>query len=352
MSVKELQTRIEDVSADIDRQKQVLTKLERSRSALQWQLNAIRDPVSRLPLEISSEIFIRCLSSPDAHPSALDIILFLNICNAWTDIALSTAALWAAIHIDFPRAEGFSQLLSTWLSRARNHPLSLSLRGAPDDDVGCIVRQHTGRLRSLEIHSDDEDGLLSLHQSIGLCPSLETLTICFLPDEEGEFPTLTTRQTLDILRLAPNIVECNFGNLATFSSFDDTETLGLASLRHLAFQCLHEDHHHCESHDTILRRLSLPGLETLSLPMSQISSQDLVLFLKRSSPPLKALVVDGWDRDLDPELAECLRLVPTLTHLEFCWPSEYTTQQMLTSLAESPPLAPNLLSIKIGLTNL
>ncbi|KAJ7678814.1 hypothetical protein B0H17DRAFT_1077956 [Mycena rosella] len=41
----------------------------------------------------------------------------------------STAALWAAIHIDFPRAEGFSQLLSTWLSRARNHPLSLSLRG-------------------------------------------------------------------------------------------------------------------------------------------------------------------------------------------------------------------------------
>ncbi|KAJ7657481.1 hypothetical protein B0H17DRAFT_870855, partial [Mycena rosella] len=65
---------------------------------------AVRDPVSRLPLEISSEIFIQCLpSTSNPQPGARDIpMLLLNICNAWTDIALSTPALWEAIHIQFP----------------------------------------------------------------------------------------------------------------------------------------------------------------------------------------------------------------------------------------------------------
>ncbi|KAJ7657497.1 hypothetical protein B0H17DRAFT_1337866 [Mycena rosella] len=352
MSVKELQTRIEDVSADIDRQKQVLTKLERSRSALQRQLNAIRDPVSRLPLEISSEIFMRCLSSSNAQLGALVIpILFLNICNAWTDIALSTPALWATIHINFPCAESFSfsLLLTTWLSRARNCPLSLTLRGVPDNDVGCIVRQHTGRLRSLEIYSDDNVGLVALPQSIGPCPSLGTLTICFLPNEEGESLIPTTRQTLDILRLAPNLVECTLSNLCTWDD-DYTGTLFLPSLRYLEFRYLSLEGNDYENDDELLKQLSLPALETLSLPMSDISFDDLVRFLKRSSSPLKTLVLGEryQYRELDSELAECLRLVPTITHLELCWPCEYATQ-MLTSLAQSPPLAPNLLSVKIRL---
>ncbi|KAJ7453624.1 hypothetical protein B0H11DRAFT_1665734, partial [Mycena galericulata] len=98
MSVEELQARIAKISADIELQKAVLKNLERSKILFQRQLNSVRDPVARLPLEISSEIFIQCLPPlpvPGAHRAPM---LLLNVCNAWTGIALSTPALWASIH--------------------------------------------------------------------------------------------------------------------------------------------------------------------------------------------------------------------------------------------------------------
>ncbi|KAJ7657470.1 hypothetical protein B0H17DRAFT_356713 [Mycena rosella] len=172
MSVADLQARIETVSGEIDRQKEVLKKLERSKSALQRQLNAVRDPVSRLPLEISSQSSSNAFPISNPQPGARDIpMLFLNICNAWTDITLSNPALWEASHIKFPRAKGFDQLLTTWLSRARNRFLSLSLHRTVGEGAATIVRGYTEKLRSLEIHSDDAD-CLELLDGMS-CPSLE-----------------------------------------------------------------------------------------------------------------------------------------------------------------------------------
>ncbi|KAJ7472189.1 hypothetical protein FB451DRAFT_1036791, partial [Mycena latifolia] len=94
MSVPELQARLDEVSADIDRQKEVLRKLECSKSGLQSQINAVHDPVAKLPLEISSEIFILCLPFPPKPGGRHPPMLFLSICHAWKDIALSTPALW------------------------------------------------------------------------------------------------------------------------------------------------------------------------------------------------------------------------------------------------------------------
>ncbi|KAJ6482996.1 hypothetical protein DFH09DRAFT_990945, partial [Mycena vulgaris] len=102
MSVKELELRIDNLSTEIDRQKEVLKHLESSRSATQRQLNTIRDPMARLPLEVSSEIFMQSLPARPGPQASDAPLLFLNICNAWVDIALSTPALWAAIHVDKP----------------------------------------------------------------------------------------------------------------------------------------------------------------------------------------------------------------------------------------------------------
>ncbi|KAJ7757815.1 hypothetical protein DFH07DRAFT_742044, partial [Mycena maculata] len=102
-SVKELQTRIKNISIDIKRQKEVLKQLVADKSLAQCQLNAILDPVARLPLDISSGIFLQCLP-PLSQPRSTNIpLLLLNICHSWSQIALSTPALWAAIRIDFPR---------------------------------------------------------------------------------------------------------------------------------------------------------------------------------------------------------------------------------------------------------
>ncbi|KAJ7678784.1 hypothetical protein B0H17DRAFT_1182298 [Mycena rosella] len=344
MSVADLQARIETVSGEIDRQKEVLKKLERSKSALQRQLNAVRDPVTRLPLEISSEIFIQCLpSSSNPQPGARDIpMLFLNICNAWTDIALSNLALWEAIHIKYPRAKGFGQLLAIWLSRARNHSLSLSIHGTLGEGDATIVREYAEKLRSLKIHSHDDD-YLDLLERMSF-PSLKTLEIGILRDAYGEAPCYSLYQTLDILRVAPNLVECTFYNLSTCND-SRTGNLLLPSLRFLAFRGEFQF-----SDDEILKLLTLPALETLALTMVTVSLNDLASFLKRSSPLLQNLIMIRryTYQELDfTQLDECLRLVPTLTHLELSGRGEYPAP-MFTSLADSPSLLPNLLSIQIN----
>ncbi|KAJ7727231.1 hypothetical protein B0H16DRAFT_1331657, partial [Mycena metata] len=94
ISVTQLEARIAQISSDIALQQEVLKSLERKKSAAQRQLNAIRDPIAQLPLEISSEIFLGCLTSQRKPGSHIAPLLLLNICNTWTDIALSTPAMW------------------------------------------------------------------------------------------------------------------------------------------------------------------------------------------------------------------------------------------------------------------
>ncbi|KAJ7896395.1 hypothetical protein B0H14DRAFT_2430988, partial [Mycena olivaceomarginata] len=97
----ELRARIVKLRTDTEQQKKLLRKLEHNTSLAQRQLNAVFDPMARLPLEISSEIFLECLASsgcgtgsrPELGALRLPMLL-LNICHAWTDIALATPSLW------------------------------------------------------------------------------------------------------------------------------------------------------------------------------------------------------------------------------------------------------------------
>ncbi|KAJ7860505.1 hypothetical protein B0H13DRAFT_1550229, partial [Mycena leptocephala] len=74
-----------------------LTDLKKKQKDIRNQLNGILDPMTRLPLEISSNIFVRCLpdrldrcvASPDVAP-----MLLLDVCRSWRKIALSTPSLW------------------------------------------------------------------------------------------------------------------------------------------------------------------------------------------------------------------------------------------------------------------
>ncbi|KAJ7439112.1 hypothetical protein FB451DRAFT_979873, partial [Mycena latifolia] len=87
--------RLEELDSAIEAQKQVLATLEHTRTAVRRQLNGLCDPMTRLPIELSSEIFMRCLSTPIHNPRQSSApLLLLNICNSWTNIAVSTAALW------------------------------------------------------------------------------------------------------------------------------------------------------------------------------------------------------------------------------------------------------------------
>ncbi|KAJ6558206.1 hypothetical protein B0H19DRAFT_1150372 [Mycena capillaripes] len=294
---QELRARIEKLSFEIDLQKEVLTKLEREKSLAQRQLNTVLDPMARLPLEISSEIFLQSLPAFPEHGIVQLPMLFLKVCNFWTDIALSTPALWANIYIVFPPAKDFKKVLSIWFQRAGNRPLSISLRGPGtfDQSLMRIIWQQGPQLKHLEIcYDNDGEGsngeddeyerriMFFKGSSPVPLPLLETLTIRGLDDGNG----YSGPEWLELLRLAPNLVQCSF--FRVFPMYDiesePDEILVLPALRRLAFG---EYEMYSDSDDDILNHLSLPGLETLSVSLWDISGDELFSFLKRSLPPLR-----------------------------------------------------------------
>ncbi|KAJ7738321.1 hypothetical protein B0H16DRAFT_95808, partial [Mycena metata] len=158
-AIDALNARIEEPSFAIEAQKQVLRDLETSRNDARRDLNAICDPIARLPVEISSEIFTQCLASPPFPNVGIAPLLFLGICRLWKDIALSTPTLWTALHSTTPAASGFPALFETWLSRARSLPLSVSLYGHITAEVSAVFKKHAPRLRILELSLDSSEQL-------------------------------------------------------------------------------------------------------------------------------------------------------------------------------------------------
>ncbi|KAJ6530324.1 hypothetical protein B0H19DRAFT_482753 [Mycena capillaripes] len=342
VNVEALQAHIAKLSADIDLQRQVLKQLERSKSDAQRELNAIRDPMARLPLEISSEIFIRCLPRQMRPCASSAPMLLLNVCNAWTDIALSTPALWASIYLKHSCAD----IIQVWLQRAGDYPLSISLRKSLDYSTGFILFQHATQLKNLEIDEEELDvGPLTGVRSF---PCLETLTIGAVMDETDVPNSFSLAQIIRLLRLAPNLVQFTFHHVSTIADYRG-EDLVLPSLLCLKLGDT-TDLIELSSFagDDILRNLSLPALQTLFLPFTYITASDFSLFLKRSSPPLQKLVLGaGCEQFGFSELDEWFRLTPSLTDLEL-FVDEDTSDDFLSALGNSPShLLPNLRTLRI-----
>ncbi|KAJ7472192.1 hypothetical protein FB451DRAFT_315483 [Mycena latifolia] len=189
MSVAELQEHIAQLSADIVRHKEVLKSLERSKSAAQHQLNALRDPVAQLPFEISSEIFVQCLPSRPAPDARHAPLLLMNICKAWTDIALSTPALWATIYADAPIFD-LESILDAWLERAGSRALSISLPLLVTRNIAEVVGSCAHRLQDLTLYHEHQ--LIALIAGEGPFPFLTTLTMVGLDEDEVSHSSITT----------------------------------------------------------------------------------------------------------------------------------------------------------------
>ncbi|KAJ7625877.1 hypothetical protein FB45DRAFT_1084557 [Roridomyces roridus] len=91
-------------------------------------------PVRRLPPELFQEIFLACL--PTEHNAIMSVtqppLIFGRICSGWRALALSTAALWASLHLplDYIFDKEIPDAPMTWLERSRGAPISLSIVGA------------------------------------------------------------------------------------------------------------------------------------------------------------------------------------------------------------------------------
>ncbi|KAJ6530329.1 hypothetical protein B0H19DRAFT_1273980 [Mycena capillaripes] len=168
-------------------------------------------------------------------------------------------------------------------------------------------------------------------------------------DDDERLNAFSLTQTIGILRLAPNLVQCTFHQVSTIADYGGKE-LVLPSLLCLKLRDTTDlvDLNVFECDDDILRHLSLPALPSLFLPLIYINASDFSLFLKRSLPPLQNLVLGtGCVLFGFSELDECLRLVPSLTDLEL-FVNEATSNDFLSALGNSPShLLPNLRTLRM-----
>ncbi|KAJ7784495.1 hypothetical protein B0H16DRAFT_1492711 [Mycena metata] len=336
--IDELQARIDAISADIDNQEH--------RSAL---LNSMRDPMERLPLELSSEIFLQCRPPPPhrsppplAHTAPM---VFMAVCNAWSLIALSTPALWGAVPADCLSSE----LLKLWLERAGKHPLSVYFHRPPDDAVFGAFEGYAGQLKHLQICGDPVTRRKSLGSLPPCFPSLETLTLRDFADRGHGDVSGWLSKIVELLSRTPNLIECTFDSVNPYDWVAAGTNVVLPNLTCLkigTMTALHEG----SGSDRILRYLTLPALQTLSCTFDGISTADFLLFWRRSAPPLRKLVF-GRSRAAQlftfRELSECLHAMPSLVHLEVS-AGPTVLNDLFAALAETPSaLLPHLQNLQI-----
>ncbi|KAF7361443.1 hypothetical protein MSAN_01177400 [Mycena sanguinolenta] len=340
--IAKLDTELKEKKAELNEihrpPKELLNELERDKILAQRQLNNVLnlDPIAHLPLEISSEIFLLCLDPfpmPGALPHCVPRLL-LSICRAWTDIALSTPALWAAIHIRFPCTRGLKNILPVWLERVRNQFLSISLeveRGQVDEDVVGIIWRHGQQLKHLELFEHWGIDILQC-ASPGPLPSLETLTM----RGDGCF----RRYSLELLRLAPNLVEYLVDDI--FFEVNPPKMV-LPKLRRLTFG---EPGIRPRCSLNVLKHLSLPQLDALKIDTSM---GILLAFLEKSSPPLLELSLAL--RYGDADFVALAEYVPRLMWLEVWYPEYEEVENLFTVLTkpQSPFPLPNLRTLIVHL---
>ena len=146
-------SKLADLQGEMNRAKAHYDELVERHAELVNEISrhqALMAPIRRLPVDVIREIFINCL--PTTHNAVISPeecpILLTRICSGWRNIALSTAVLWASIHVPIPidgyapspdklepaiaTARRRAEAIKEWLSRSGECVLSISLHNQPE----------------------------------------------------------------------------------------------------------------------------------------------------------------------------------------------------------------------------
>ncbi|KAJ6466463.1 hypothetical protein C8R45DRAFT_489554 [Mycena sanguinolenta] len=145
--------------------------------------HAVQDPISpalRLPVEITSEVFIHCLPTSytiyrqwnTASPREAPMLL-LHVCRIWREIAIGTPALWAKMDLPMDNAHS-DEMARVWLKRGKACPLSVRLHRWPPWDED---EEETSDETSSD-EGGDEDGSSDEEHDQNTCSIFQTLLEC------------------------------------------------------------------------------------------------------------------------------------------------------------------------------
>jgi hypothetical protein len=242
-------------------------------------------------------------------------MVLLRVCATWAEIALSTPALWATIHVDYPRAKGFERLFDSYLTRTRGRELCLSFRGRVDPAISPLLIQQAHRVKKLELRQIRSNPDLLVAASFS---NLATLTLSAVGEPNPVM--IDVNALLGMLGAAPGLVECTFDNVECTDEDVSTADNQPAALTLPSLQSLYlgGDPRAQFSSSRILRHVTLPALRILAIYNLDIDVDDMTSFLTRSAAPLKSLTLcDPLDPDVweIPSIARIFGLMPALTNL-------------------------------------
>ncbi|KAJ7636556.1 hypothetical protein FB45DRAFT_906818 [Roridomyces roridus] len=279
--------------------------------------NTTSDIITRLPLEISSDIFVQCLPHPVLLRASQPPTLFLSLCRGWRAVAVATPTLWTVISDGDTSPHVLPDILDRWLPRSGNLPLSLSIhRGAAEEKISShagrvqtLINAHAHRVRSLDLVLGSTPSGWSVP---GFC-ALTQLTV------RGRLDSgCNVFEGLALMSAAPNLEQCTLTRLFQYNihpPVQDIHVTTLSSLRHLNLGRPPAGTQGASfTTARVLSYFTLPALQTLAISFFDITIADLRAFLLRSTPPLRSLHMEVLSDG--QELAECLRLLtPALEEL-------------------------------------
>ncbi|KAJ7466916.1 hypothetical protein FB451DRAFT_1259514 [Mycena latifolia] len=407
---------IERIRADLISHVEQLKQIENAIRDLSAQRNEIEAYIEshralisyprRLPRDIIQEIFLACLPTDrNAVMSPKDApMLLCRICSTWRDIALTTPALWASLHVAVQFIVGNEQRMlavAEWLQRSAACPLSLSMVGdiwdikwkSHPNDVTAVIELlagHAKRWRNVELNRFSTEALMQL--AAVNAPMLEAVDMSgtFIPGQKVELNLLKGKNlhsitvrahmldklvselflasdqlthlalpsgniSLDnahlLLKRCPRLisVQLNLDNLnsqaQTAVESELSESISLPCIR--TFMILG---HYRLGPDTIERLLEnvwMPELRRFRLPTVAFKiTPNFLAKLGRKSPLIEHLefYLATFTRD---QLLEALEFFPSLIRLEVkgnCnWGSTLDVQQLLHLLTPGPETYPTAL---------
>lgn len=120
--------RLENLEMEISHVKTYLAQIIRKRAPLKQDINNVFSPIIRLPLELSSEIFLAACLTNDCRDNINPLFLG-SVCKQWRELIWSMPQLWTTLstRVD-KRSDQHISLLREWLARSGQHPLSIRLR--------------------------------------------------------------------------------------------------------------------------------------------------------------------------------------------------------------------------------
>ncbi|KAJ7777135.1 hypothetical protein B0H16DRAFT_948840 [Mycena metata] len=316
-----------------------LERLIEKRRALRREVMAY--PILILPNELTSEIFINCLSPGRVMPTPLaPPLLLAQVCSQWRAIALALPELWSRVR---PRrlSPNTVQLLNLWLHRAGTLPISIGLSSQSPlpHTLPSWAALHSNKWEHVSLVLRDID--LAQFATWIKVAALKTLVIG--PSERTRGPIPFVRgfkmaphlHEVTLLReLRPSNIDLPWDQLTTLNATGlavpdasiaqfPSPRLRHPNLRQLILQ-------YGTDHIDLLQQLELPSLTRIQLSLeSGVENVTRFLEFAAQCPNIQHMSVEA--ASLSPaEFIQCLTATPAVTMLEFHAPCRWETWRGLT----------------------